>query len=72
MWSALMCRAQQTERFKSTFIADDPKSRKKARLSWYHPDDTVCPLPYHSSCEYIHQMLYQFHIDQAIWRQQLV
>lgn len=35
--------AQQTERFKSTFIADDPKSRKKARLSWYHPDDTMVP-----------------------------
>lgn len=29
--------------FRSTFIADPPKQRKKARLSWYHPDDTMVP-----------------------------
>ena len=37
----LVRRAAKTETFKSTFIAEDPKTRKKARLSWYHPDDTV-------------------------------
>ena len=37
-----VCRAQKTDSFKSTFVAEDPKNRKKARLSWYHPDDTVC------------------------------
>lgn len=29
--------------FRSTFIAEAPKERKKARLSWYHPDDTMVP-----------------------------
>ena len=24
-----------------TFVAEDGKDRRKARLSWYHPDDTV-------------------------------
>ena len=24
-----------------TFVVDE-KNKKKARLSWYHPDDTVC------------------------------
>jgi hypothetical protein len=33
--------AAGSESFKSTFIAEEPKLRKKARLSWYHPDDTV-------------------------------
>ena len=37
-------RASQSEMFKSTLIAEDPKTRKRARLSWYHPDDTVCCL----------------------------
>ncbi|KAK9843051.1 hypothetical protein WJX74_006228 [Apatococcus lobatus] len=35
--------ASQSEIFKSTLIAEDPKIRKKARLSWYHPDDTMVP-----------------------------
>ena len=25
----------------ATFVVDESKPRKKARLSWYHPDDTV-------------------------------
>lgn len=33
----------QSKTFQDTFIADDPKTRKKARLSWYHPDDTMVP-----------------------------
>lgn len=35
------CRAAQNKTFQSTFVAEEPKERKKARLSWYHPDDTV-------------------------------
>jgi hypothetical protein len=34
--------ASQSEGFRSTFIAENGKSRK-ARLSWYHPDDTMVP-----------------------------
>ena len=37
------CRAASSTKFRSTFIADPPKERKKARLSWYHPDDTMVP-----------------------------
>ena len=36
-------RAASSTCFRSTFIADPPKERKKARLSWYHPDDTMVP-----------------------------
>ena len=32
-------RAAQSDLVKSTLVVD--KERKKARLSWYHPDDTV-------------------------------
>lgn len=35
--------AASSTKFRSTFIADPPKERKKARLSWYHPDDTMVP-----------------------------
>lgn len=35
--------AAHNESFRSTFVVDDPKLRKKARLSWYHPDDTMVP-----------------------------
>lgn len=35
--------AANSESFRSTFVVDDPKLRKKARLSWYHPDDTMVP-----------------------------
>lgn len=29
---------------RSTLVAsEDPKQRPKARLSWYHPDDTMVP-----------------------------
>jgi len=31
-------------------VADDNKTRPKARLSWYHPDDTVS-LPEHNFCQ---------------------
>jgi hypothetical protein len=27
----------------ATLVVDEAKTRKKARLSWYHPDDTVRP-----------------------------
>jgi hypothetical protein len=39
----MLCRAASSTSFRSTFIADPPKERKKARLSWYHPDDTMVP-----------------------------
>lgn len=35
--------AAKSDAFRSTLIADDPKTRKKARLSWYHPEDTMVP-----------------------------
>jgi hypothetical protein len=35
--------AIKEKRIQNTLIADDPKNRKKARLSWYHPDDTMVP-----------------------------
>ncbi|KAL4432587.1 hypothetical protein ABPG77_000524 [Micractinium sp. CCAP 211/92] len=35
--------AAHSTKFRSTFIAEPPKERKKARLSWYHPDDTMVP-----------------------------
>lgn len=36
--------AAQSKTIQSTFIAaEDPKQRPKARLSWYHPDDTMVP-----------------------------
>jgi len=38
-----MRRAANSLRFRQTFIAEPPKDRKKARLSWYHPDDTMVP-----------------------------
>ena len=38
-----MYRAAQSKDFRDTFIAGDAKTRKKARLSWYHPDDTMVP-----------------------------
>ena len=40
-YGPLTRRATQQKAFQSTFIAEEPKQRKKARLSWYHPDDTV-------------------------------
>ena len=36
-----MCRASNSKVIQNTFVADEGKGRKKARLSWYHPDDTV-------------------------------
>ena len=38
------CRASQSETMKATFVVDKA-SRPKARLSWYHPEDTVPPPP---------------------------
>jgi hypothetical protein len=36
--------AAHSESFRATFVTDDdPKLRKKARLSWYHPDDSMVP-----------------------------
>lgn len=37
--------AAKSETIRSTFVTDDsnPSKRKKARLSWYHPDDTMVP-----------------------------
>ena len=35
--------AAQSQQLRSTFVAEDPSKRKKARLSWYHPDDTMVP-----------------------------
>jgi len=35
--------AANSQQFRQTFIAEAPKDRKKARLSWYHPDDTMVP-----------------------------
>lgn len=38
---AVLCRAAQNETVQKTLVAEDSKKRQKARLSWYHPDDTV-------------------------------
>ncbi|KAL0044467.1 hypothetical protein WJX82_008225 [Trebouxia sp. C0006] len=35
--------AAQNETVQKTLVADDNKTRPKARLSWYHPDDTMVP-----------------------------
>ncbi|KAK9906717.1 hypothetical protein WJX75_006708 [Coccomyxa subellipsoidea] len=35
--------AAQSKVMQSTFVVDESKDRKKARLSWYHPDDTMVP-----------------------------
>jgi hypothetical protein len=35
--------AAQSETFKATFVVEGPDAHKKARLSWYHPDDTMVP-----------------------------
>ena len=35
--------AANSNTIRSTFIAEDPATRKKARLSWYHPEDTMVP-----------------------------
>ncbi|DBA92643.1 hypothetical protein WJX77_012298 [Trebouxia sp. C0004] len=35
--------AAQNETIQKTLVADDNKTRPKARLSWYHPDDTMVP-----------------------------
>eukprot|EP00891_Asterochloris_glomerata_P000601 jgi/Astpho2/601/Aster-04449 len=35
--------AAKNEKFQETFIAKNGKDRPKARLSWYHPDDTMVP-----------------------------
>ncbi|KAK9817942.1 hypothetical protein WJX72_004602 [[Myrmecia] bisecta] len=35
--------AVKTKRVQNTLIAEEGKDRKKARLSWYHPDDTMVP-----------------------------
>lgn len=35
--------AASSEVVRATLIADDPKARKRARMSWYHPDDTMVP-----------------------------
>ena len=51
-----MCRAAQSKVIQNTFVAKEGKDRKKARLSWYHPDDTVSccashfPLPAQCNC----------------------
>lgn len=37
------CRTAENATIRNTLIADDPKTRKRARLSWYHPEDTVRP-----------------------------
>lgn len=34
-------RTAENPAIRNTLIADDPKTRKRARLSWYHPEDTV-------------------------------
>jgi hypothetical protein len=43
LFPSALCRAASSGSFRSTFIADPPKERKKARMSWYHPDDTMVP-----------------------------
>lgn len=35
--------AASSETMRATFVAEDPSTRKKARLSWYHPDDGMVP-----------------------------
>jgi hypothetical protein len=38
--AAICCRAAKSDSMRSTFVVDK-KDQKRARLSWYHPDDTV-------------------------------
>lgn len=33
----------RTDAFKSTFVVDDDKSKRKTRLSWYNPQDGMVP-----------------------------
>lgn len=35
--------ASSSDAVRDTLVAEDPKNRKKARLSWYHPDDGMVP-----------------------------
>ena len=35
--------ASQNDTLRSTFVVENSKTRKKARLSWYHPDDSMVP-----------------------------
>jgi len=35
--------AANSNTIRSTFVAEDPATRKKARLSWYHPEDSMVP-----------------------------
>lgn len=35
--------AASSEALQRTLVAEAPKDRKKARLSWYHPDDSMVP-----------------------------
>jgi hypothetical protein len=42
--AATCCRAAKSESMRSTFVVDK-KDQKRARLSWYHPDDTVSAAP---------------------------
>ncbi len=36
-----LCRAANSRMIQNTFVAKEGKDKQKARLSWYHPDDTV-------------------------------
>lgn len=51
MYCLVVYRAAQNETVQKTLVADDNKTRPKARLSWYHPDDTVRTLVAHHSSE---------------------
>lgn len=54
-----LCRAANSKVIQNTFVADEGKGRKKARLSWYHPDDTV------SACPPL--MLHQHQLMTGVW-----
>ena len=45
-----MRRAANSKVIQSTFVAEEGKDKKKARLSWYHPDDTVSTLALSLCC----------------------
>ena len=50
------CRAAKNEKFQETFIAKSGKDRPKARLSWYHPDDTVSAASHCVECSDAYQL----------------
>ena len=56
-----MHRAANSKVIQNTFVAEEGKDKKKARLSWYHPDDTVSACPQPMLRQHQHVLLTQTH-----------